>query len=37
MNIFLFGSGTIDPHMFADPDPGSQNVADPNGPDSKHC
>ena len=28
---------SIDLHSFADPDPGSQNVADPSDPDSKHC
>ena len=31
------GSGFLDPHIFADPDPGSQNVADPTEPDPKHC
>ena len=25
----------MDPHIFAVPDPGSQNLADP--PDPKHC
>ena len=25
------------PHIFADPDPGSQNLADPADPDPKHC
>ena len=29
------GSGSVDPHIFADPDPGSQNLADPTDP--KHC
>ena len=28
-DILTFGSGSVDPHTFADPDPGSQNVADP--------
>ena len=27
----------MEPHIFADPDPGSQNLADPTDPDSKHC
>ena len=32
----------MDPHIFADPDPGSQNLADPTDPDPtdpdpKHC
>jgi len=26
----------VDPHIFADPDPGSQYLADPADPDSKH-
>ena len=26
----------MDPLIFADPDPGSQNLADPTDPDSKH-
>ena len=26
----------MDPHTFADPDPGSQNLADPTDPDPKH-
>ena len=30
-------SGSVDPHIFADPDPISQNLADPTDPDSKHC
>jgi len=25
-----------DPYIFADPDPGSQNLADPTDPDPKH-
>ena len=28
------GSGSVDPYIFADPDPGSQNLPDP---DPKHC
>ena len=27
----------MDPHIFADPDPGSKNLADPTDPDPKHC
>jgi len=27
----------LDPHIFADPDSGSQNLADPMDPDPKHC
>ena len=27
----------MDPHIFADPDPGSQNLVDPMDPDPKHC
>ena len=26
----------MDPHIFADPDPGSQNLADPTNRDPKH-
>jgi len=26
----------VDPHIFADPDPGSQNLADPTDPDPEH-
>jgi len=26
----------VDPHIFADPDPGSQNLADLMDPDPKH-
>ena len=39
MNILPLGSGSLDPHIFADqdPDPGSQNLADPTDPDPKHC
>ena len=32
VDILPLGSGSVDPHIFADPDPGSQNLADP-----KHC
>ena len=34
VDILPLGSGSVDPHIFADPDPGSQNLADP---DPKHC
>ena len=33
VDILPLGSGSVDPHIFADPDPGSQNLADP---DPKH-
>ena len=29
VDILPLGSGSVDPHIFAGPDPGSQNVADP--------
>ena len=32
-NLSIFNSQ--DPHIFVDPDPGSQNVADPTDPDPK--
>ena len=31
--ILPLGSGSVDPHIFADPDLESQNVADPTDPD----
>ena len=39
---FVFGSFLlifcpVDLHFFADPDPGSQNLADPTDLDPKHC
>ena len=40
MVVFLpLVSGSVDPHIFTDPnpDPGSQNLADPTDPDPKHC
>jgi len=37
VDILPIGSGSVDPHIFADPDPGSQNLADPTDPDPKHC
>ena len=33
VDIFPLGYGSVDPHIFADPDPGSQNLANP---DPKH-
>ena len=30
------GSGSVDSHIFADPDPRNQNVADPTDPDPNH-
>jgi len=33
VDILPLGSGSVDPHIFADPDPGSQNLADPTYPD----
>jgi len=36
VDILLLGSGSVDPHILADPDPGSQNLADPTDPDPKH-
>ena len=36
IEILPLGSGSADPHIFVDPDPGSQNVADPTDPDPKH-
>ena len=37
-DILLLQSGSVDPDIFADPDPGSQNLADPTNPDpdTKH-
>jgi len=34
VDILPLGSGSLDPHNFADPDPGSQNLADPADPNS---
>ena len=36
VDILPLGSGFVDPHIFADPDPGSQNLPDPTDPNSKH-
>jgi len=30
VDILPLGSGSVDPHVFADLDPGSQNLTDPN-------
>ena len=35
--ILTLGFGSVDPHIFANPDSGSKNVADPTDPDPKHC
>ena len=37
VDILPLGSGSVDPHFFADPDQGSRSLADPTDPDSKHC
>jgi len=38
VDILPLGSRSVDPHIFAnpDPDPGNQNLADPTDPDPKH-
>ena len=36
VDIFPHGNGSVDPRIFAYPDPGSKNVADPIDPDPKH-
>ena len=33
VNILLLGFRSVEPYIFADPDPGSQNLADPTNPD----
>ena len=33
VDILPLVSGSVDPHIFVDPDPGSQNLADPTDPD----
>ena len=37
VDILPLGPESVDPHIFADPDPGSQNLADPTDPDPTHC
>jgi len=37
VDILPLGSRSVDPHIFADPDPGNQNLADPTDPDPEHC
>ena len=37
VDILALGSGSVDPHIFVDPDPGRQNLADPTETDPKHC
>ena len=32
--ILPLGFGSVDPHIFVDPDTGSQNLADPTDPDT---
>ena len=34
-DILTLGSGSVDPFIFTDPNPVSQNVADPTDPDPK--
>ena len=36
VDILPLRSGSVDPHIIADPDPGSQILADPTDPDPKH-
>jgi len=38
VDILPLRPGSVDPHIIADPDPdpGSQNLADPTDPDPKH-
>ena len=36
VDFLPLGSGSVDPHIFVDPEPGSQNLADPTDPDPKH-
>lgn len=35
-DIFSFGSGSVDPTIFVDPNPEIQTVADPTDPDPTH-
>jgi len=34
--FYPIGSGSVDHHIFVDPDPGSKNFAEPMDPDPKH-
>ena len=36
VDIFPHGIGSVDTRIFAYPDPGSKNVADPTDPDPEH-
>ena len=36
VDILPLRSVSVDPYIFADPDPGSQNLADPTNSDPKH-
>jgi len=37
VDIFPLESRFMDLYIFADPDPGTQNLADPTDPGPKHC
>ena len=37
VDILPLGSVSVDPPIFAGPNPESQNLADPTDPDPKHC
>ncbi len=37
VDILPLETGSVDPHNFADPNPGSQNLADPTDPDPKQA
>ena len=39
VHFLSLGTGSVDSHIFEDPDPESQNLADPTDPDQdpKHC
>ena len=37
VDILPLGSESVDPDIFVNPDPGSQDLADPTDPDPKHC
>ena len=36
VDILFLGSRSVDPQLFADPDSGSQNLANPTNPDPKN-